>query len=454
MAEQEERTRSIIRRGETIPEAEIPALVAEIQARPDLLILDLSKCGITDDGAVAIAEAVAEHPSLYKVDLSRNPFWDKGGVAVIDAARVNPSVQMVDVSSCGITEELPRTEWGLGNPTVAAIMRLVEAKPDMQAISTDEIRQADADQVVRLAELVAKSQISEFNLRVDGMERKGASDVARILGHSMRDGQNVNLVRSTLGLNEMSYRYTNYGPLEKPVDAFLLGYRGDATQLRAHELGEILKRPQGAMAELRKRLCRAHGDPNGEFDPRIENEKVLDELFTCQQSLRDYLAILPPVDIAAPIDKDALFAPATEIAPLDDPRVWAQLPEIIETLNRQGTPLAPADLQHTNRFGQTHLEVAAECGQLGTLVKEFALQGETCFRDPSFYFDDEGKARFPLWKGDTVSAMFSLENWEGATMREVRQLYNALPERFQNDVTNLHTLNAALSRGNARVIEH
>jgi len=71
-------------------------------AEQNLVVLDLTGCGIDTSVACMIAEALPQHDTLQLLCLKDNPVGDLGALSIADGLRDNGSIEKVDLSGADI----------------------------------------------------------------------------------------------------------------------------------------------------------------------------------------------------------------------------------------------------------------------------------------------------------------------------------------------------------------
>lgn len=133
---------------------------------------------------------------------------------------------------------------------------------------------------------------------------------------------------------------------------------------------------------------------------------------------------------------------------LDHPSAMRRIDEVFAKLDAAGEALTLEDwCAPLSNSRVSHLEFAAACGVFDRVVRQLAEQGEL-LRPSDLQHEDGGPT--PLASGLTnsfvVDGLFQKEIWEGRSSREVRALYDALPDAARKQVDNLHQLVLALDK--------
>ena len=132
---------------------------------------------------------------------------------------------------------------------------------------------------------------------------------------------------------------------------------------------------------------------------------------------------------------------------VNNPRFWRKADEAFTYFAEQDDPITLADLKLKNTDGVNWLQRASECRAMGTVLSHLNAQGE-CVRS-ELLLTKEGEASpllLNIAKTRQLPALFTTENWDGASAAEIRAVYNAVPEEWRGQVKNLQTLTLDASR--------
>lgn len=163
----------------------------------------------------------------------------------------------------------------------------------------------------------------------------------------------------------------------------------------------------------------------------------------------DYFKMLPRMRKGAEgLTHETLFKQnASRRCMLDNPATWHHLDIVLAALEAAGERLNYDDLQQTNKDGQTWQEVAIECRALHPLLKHVAAEGNPIDMLP--LLDAEGKAT-PLLEAMAVKgqakALFVMPYWQDKEVKQLKQLFNALPPDAQQEVPQYRALLMKLER--------
>lgn len=428
------RPTALTMRNQPISDAVMEQLAQRIRSDENLISVDFRECNISDKGAAILAESIAGHPSLYKLNLSGNPFGDAGAVAIMDALKTNRSLRVLKMSGCGF-RHMPGEKWvdkGVGDDTIAALADALQVNPVLNSVSLGNVPRISQEGKRMVAQLMADSQIAELTMQFNYDDFKEAG-----LAEIVCAGTNRNLVEARPASGGINAH------LLSNLNRILLGHerncQGKHHALTAVEIQTLQTSRNGVLHCLRRHI--------GGLADVNETPEALQKLVEMEQGLDDFLAKLPEPGKDAVTLAELFAANEHGLVPLDNPKVWQQLPELADVLNGQGTPLNLESLLQTNRFGQSYLQAGIECGFLPEIIRGLSQNGED-LGDPALFFEN-GKAT-PLlgavMKTGTVPALFYKENWQGKPPQAAKQFYRALPEEAKTAVTNLHALTAQLKQ--------
>lgn len=125
---------------------------------------------------------------------------------------------------------------------------------------------------------------------------------------------------------------------------------------------------------------------------------------------------------------------------LDNPRIWAHFGEIIDGAKAAGTPITREQLADFNHNGEDFLTIGMAFASEAVLP---ALHRHGIHLQQDALIKPDGDAS-PLLKSmtmlETVPQLFTEANWQGASGKELRSTYHAMPEAAQKQVSNLNSL--------------
>ncbi|MGB1539973.1 MAG: hypothetical protein ACPG80_03350, partial [Rickettsiales bacterium] len=180
-----------------------------------------------------------------------------------------------------------------------------------------------------------------------------------------------------------------------------------------------------------------------------DSEKKTKEEIT--QYLEAYRA-LPSVDATNPIKKADLFELSEEgLTPLDNPKTWQQLPQILEALDKQGEPLTLRELMRENHEGKPWLQRAVECRATQPLLTHLREQGQ--WPEASLFagtgengLNSLGQA---LLDCAATEHFFQASHWKDRGTGALTDFHKALPQALQSQVRNMKQLHIEIERAQA-----
>lgn len=371
---------------DNLRDADIETLAGGLGQNKSLTHLLLGHNQFGDDGAVALAGALQAHPCIRTLDFSHNKIGAAGGKAI--AALIGASQQLYHINLNGNA---------MGDGCAAA---LVDALKDNQHLAHISM---------------AHTQLSDKAIGT--------------ISEAMVESGNRNLIDAGTGVPHTELRAMCHRNL-KAAREFLRHCRSPgALSARQIQNGEgrenaILHEFERGMGILRER------------DVKQELAR-LDETIRQLPRLEDLPSLSPETLTRPMVERDGL-------APLDNPHIWEEIGAVSAKLAANGTPLTRRDLLKTNRLGQSFLKTGIECGQLTGIIHLLAHNGEAI--TPDDLLDAQGKPNRLLetiMEDGMLPRLFSAKNWQQQPHRAYRQIYDALPDEAQAQITNLHALSAA-----------
>lgn len=145
-----------------------------------------------------------------------------------------------------------------------------------------------------------------------------------------------------------------------------------------------------------------------------------------------------------PRHKQEVFgASSGKLAVMDHPRSWERFEEFAKVLGFQGERITKDDLLQTNDAGFCWLGKAAMHGALPQVLRWLQVMDkvpETSELLASQEGVRDGTVLETLVACDAHPALFNAKFWEGKSPAAMQELYRALPESAQAQVSNYHSV--------------
>ena len=374
-----------------LTDSEFKSITHALRDNTELSTLDMSQNNLGDDGMKTLATLIGRMPKLARLYIGENNITDVGLETLRQAIDRHPGLMIINVHQNHNSAD-----------AIVAFAETASTLPRLCGLSVQTKGDWDPDTVARI------------NAPIEAIQSKNLTYVI----------PNTKPVQQRCSANERKGR------------ALFAALEDSKEQLSTFALFEI-------PARLPVLNSIAHLESG--FD---EPTPDVDTLYFGK------LDALPHLAPDAPLTPELLLAPDENgYTPLDNPRNWESRPELFATINAwlgeqpglvtRRTPQGLSLLDYT-------LVAAPDCAAQIAALNETGLQLQ---RD--FLLENGEMTPVATWLADEdkLGAVFTIENWVGASPRDFRHAVCTLPESAQAQIPNYYRLLAELSpknRENAR----
>ena len=131
------------------------ALARMVSQNQHLRVLDLNDCSINDDGAIILANGLANNKTLEEVHLSWNEFESVGARALLEAIVDSPALRFLDISLIEwTTADLYKRAIEILQMNPKLVIRLWNGEPEFPAILSDLPMMDDEEEIDPAVELL------------------------------------------------------------------------------------------------------------------------------------------------------------------------------------------------------------------------------------------------------------------------------------------------------------
>ena len=184
-----------------ISDAGAVALAQALHHNSTLGVLDLSNNSISDAGAVALAQALHHNSTLKELDLSNNSISDAGAVALAQALHHNSTLSVLYLSNISIGDagavalaqalhhnstlmELDLSNNSIGDAGAAALAQVLHHNSTLRELNLSNISISDAGAVALAQVLHHNSTLEKLDLSNNSISDAGAVAIAQALHHN------------------------------------------------------------------------------------------------------------------------------------------------------------------------------------------------------------------------------------------------------------------------------
>lgn len=426
----------IILDGKPVKDAAAAFLAEELgESAPLLKTLSIAQCRLTDASIPSIIRLLKQCPNLRSLDLSRNMFTAAGLKRMNTALQRHPSLQSLDVSrnplgfqggawAAHLLSSAPKAMWelkidcvGLGDLGLLPIAKALRKAPGITRVHLmgnlgNETSAREFTTWLHENPHIAVAQLAQQRETFDTIltQAFATSESRNLVVANPVDTQGNNLLTRNL---KAAQKAANY--LRQPPET-----------LSYYELAAITERESAAYAQYNY----------GPTHTTLEQAKSRYEA---------YMAALPGLPAAGKGFAEAMFTPdAQGHTPLDNPRIWKEPQAVLDGLTTADASLQDALLQRRTTKGLSALESAAGALPTATLIKALNAQGIQLGKKAFLDAQQQPNALLKaLIEREDISGIFTVNNWLGKSAKELRQVYDALPEDLRDGVA-INTLRQSI----------
>lgn len=387
------------------------AYIAEaLKKNATLEDLNLRNNAISPKGMKLLAEAVAGHPKLHSLNLGRNKLGDEGVGILMDAMDKHSALRYLFVDENHVTSE--------GGKRVA--QALCDGVPPLAHLNISR-NGMTAEGSIAIAEAMRENR-SLHTLHIQGNHTD--DETTRKVSSILRSSGNTNLfhLHTVKVDDEMQVMLKrNYDKAKDLTKTF----QWEKATLSAQEYRQIDKRQNAIAHVLDVDVC--------------EISERLDQLI-------ERLPKLP----ASETQPDALFTANSQgYAPLDNPRLWDSPEAALATM--ENLSLTRELTQRPTAKGGTLLEALAHAIPAEKFMHALNERGIKLGAGELLKEDGTPNDLMTtlLEQKDGAQAIFSLSNWLGKSVHELRRVHAALPEGAPD--IGLNALQQSISHGKKAV---
>ena len=403
----------VLKRLKPLDAAELMELSQEIsKANPRALVLN--NTGLTAENFTELAPAISENTNLTWLHLRDNTPGDEGVTQIIRLIEEHPALERLILGRNGLSEK------GIGQ-----FARLLERNTALAGLALYDNAITDHGAMLLGEAMKSNTRLAYLNLRSNpNIGKAGIKAIeAGVLASGSRNIVSVPGISSP-ALNR--YCAAN-AEAAKILHARLV--KATPPTLTSGEIFDIYERfPAISLRDTRKR-------PN-------------------MDAFEGFLKTLPEFDGQG---VDGLFkADPDGYTPLDNPAIWKKFAALGKHFAGQKTSFTLGQWQQENRDGVSFLENALGHAPAHIFVPALNASGIRIQGD--LLLDKKTGKPTPLYEAamgrGELAALFTEQNWQGATQSDLRNVVHALPEKLRATIPNLHTLTARLQRTNANELSH
>jgi hypothetical protein len=381
---------------------------------------------ITEDGALALAEAIKGHPRLQDLHFKAPHLAQHALEALATASLSLPQLHTFQMKEAGIEAPLMRH-----------ICELAGSHPTLHSLCLSKNAIAP-EQLADVSTLFRNHHWQRIRLMDCGLDESGLTTLARNLGE-----------QPLLCRFHLQGNVADRGQYPAFSDAVIAS--GSKNLLSTFPATDRLKACSAAIeAECDAVVGKLRGVPlNEQGASVVTNAQAIARLPAIGQMMRStrfeeyfkvYMRELPP--LPATLSTAALLRPANRLkqCPAENPANWREPEALLRRLEEAGETIDAAWLDRHTRQGESLLS----CGLAGGGAKFVqALNSRGIQLRGDYLLDEQQKpkeALRTLIALDNCPALFGLENWQGATSSELQQTLKAIPPEQRSHIGNRHLL--------------
>lgn len=385
--------------GNIPPSIDYSRFGAGLQACADLQMFDLQHNPFTPQNAQHIADGLRGKTELTEVNLSHCRL-DAEGMAIVAGA----------LATCPNIRYLSLNDNPLGPEGAAILANTLQALPMLEVLKMKDCRHG-------LEGLKAVTEGVTHCRRLVELDCSDHAPDMRQLGGDIMCALFEKKTNPNLIINHPSSIASD--ELRKANRERLLEFD---SAFRGRPLGEMRASDIGIAYDLLPGMTRATGTDARNY-----------------RGLRDYVDSLPRVDDREHITLADLTEQGTDgRTPLGNPRTWQQLHKVLDKLEAAGERITLDLLLQPNRDGESYLAVGLATAP-DTVIPALNQHGIQITRDVLLDGNKPGSHFEALLKRCAGAELFTLDNWQGHTPAEMRQVHSHLPPEQQTQVP-LHAL--------------
>lgn len=358
---------------------------------------------MSDAQAQQLAAALKTNHSIRHIDISGNLISETGLRSILQA--IGPEVMTLDVS-----------ENRFGKAGAEVLAEFLPKLPHLRHLHINNCGLDDACAPILADGLRQTSTLVTIGIEANDIGKNGEA----ILAQGIINSGNQNL----------------------------LYYNGENTGIKAigaqnHTLADVFMRRilGGDLPDMHL----------GELDECLRRRHAITHLTASMQSAETefnaFFSQLPDIPLDDNLTPEALTTPNQQgFAPLDNPLAWRQIGRLCTQMEQNGTPLSLETLLKPNRHGKPFLEDALSLDDPDILRR---LNENGIHLQKDRLLDGDGNPA-PLLTAaidhGNAHLLFTQSNWQGASVREMKEAFHALPEQHQAQVPNWHALCATIGK--------